>query len=84
VSPSCYEYGISFMETLAVVAYRPVARQRPRNKQRVLPLLCSRRINKRPFLSNGSVSTLPQKRDAHNNIVTVETGVFSMWPVPRS
>jgi hypothetical protein len=44
------------------VAYEPVTRQRPRNKQRVQPLLCNRQINKRPFLSNGLVNTFPWKR----------------------
>jgi hypothetical protein len=43
------------------VAYRPLARQGPRNKQ-VQPLLCNRQINKRPFLSNGSTNTFPRKR----------------------
>jgi hypothetical protein len=28
--------------------------------------------------------TLPRKRDALNNIVTIETGVFSMWSAKRS
>jgi hypothetical protein len=37
-----------------------------------------------PFLSKGSVNTLPRKRDAHDNTVTVETGEFSTWSVPRS
>jgi hypothetical protein len=44
---------------LSIVAYRPVARQRPRNKQRVQPLPCNRRM----FLSNGSVNTFPQKQN---------------------
>jgi hypothetical protein len=38
------------------LAYRPVSRQRPRNKHRVQPLLCHRRINELPFLGNGSVN----------------------------
>jgi hypothetical protein len=61
------------------VAYRPVAGQRPGKKQLVQPLLCNRRINKQPFLSNCSVNTFPRKRDAHNNIVTMETWVFSTF-----
>jgi hypothetical protein len=36
---------------LHIVTYRLVARQRPRN-ERVQTLLCNRRINKHPFLSN--------------------------------
>jgi hypothetical protein len=44
------------------VVYRSVARQRPRKKQRVQPLLCSRRINTRSFLNDGSVNTFPRKR----------------------
>jgi hypothetical protein len=39
------------------VEYRPVPGQKPRNKQRVRSLLCSRPINKRPFLDNRSVNT---------------------------
>jgi hypothetical protein len=34
-----------------IVAYRPVAGQGPRN-ERVLSLLCNRRVNKQPYLSN--------------------------------
>jgi hypothetical protein len=37
-----------FAVCLDIVGYRPVTRQRPRNK-RVQPLLCNRRINKRHF-----------------------------------
>jgi hypothetical protein len=40
-----------------IVAYTTVAGHRPRKKQRVRPLLCKRRINRRPFLGNGSVNT---------------------------
>jgi hypothetical protein len=36
------------------------------------------------FLSNGLVNTFPWKQDAHNNAVTMEVGVFSMWAVLRS
>jgi hypothetical protein len=36
-----------------------------------------------PFLSNGSVNTFPWKIDAHNNIVTMETGMFSVGSNPR-
>jgi hypothetical protein len=39
------------------VMYTAVAGQRPRSKQRVRPLICNRRINKRSFLDNGSVNT---------------------------
>jgi hypothetical protein len=35
-----------------IVAYRSVVEQRPRNG-RVQPLLCNKRKNKHPFLSNG-------------------------------
>jgi hypothetical protein len=45
-----------------IVTYRPAAEQRPRNGQRVYPLLYNRRINKRPFISNGSVNTFPQQQ----------------------
>jgi hypothetical protein len=56
----------------------PVSRQRPRNDQRVQPLLCSRQINNRPFLSNGSVSTIP-RNETHIKIrLTMEAGVLSM------
>jgi hypothetical protein len=48
-------------DRLDIVAHRSVAKQRPRNK-RIWPLLCSRQINNRPFLSNGSVNTFPRKR----------------------
>jgi hypothetical protein len=61
------------------VAYRRVTRQRPRNKQRVQELLCNRRINKRPFLSNGSVKTFPRKRTRNNRRT-----VFSIWSASRS
>jgi hypothetical protein len=43
-----------------------------------------RRINKRPFLSNGWVNKFPRKREAHNITYTMETGVFSMWVAPMS
>jgi hypothetical protein len=66
-----------------IMAHTPVARERPRNEQRIQPLLCNGRTNKMPFLSNDSLNTFPRKRDAHNNTVTMETGVFSMWSVPR-
>jgi hypothetical protein len=45
---------------VCVVAYRPVAGQRPRNGQ-VEPLLYNRQINQAPFLSNGSINRLPRK-----------------------
>jgi hypothetical protein len=35
------------------MAYKPVAGQTPRNRQRVQPLLRNRRINKYSFLCNG-------------------------------
>jgi hypothetical protein len=41
-----------------IVAYIPAAGQRTGNGQ-VQPLLCNRRRNKRPFLTNGSVNTYP-------------------------
>jgi hypothetical protein len=44
------------------VAYRPLAGQGIRNKQRVQRLLCNKRINKRPFLSNGLANTFLQKQ----------------------
>jgi hypothetical protein len=58
------------------VAYRPVARQRPRNKERVQPLLCNRRINKRLFLGNGSVNT-------PTTIEDLLKAVFSVGSAPR-
>jgi hypothetical protein len=67
-----------YLNSFNIMAYRPVAGQRPLNKQRVQPLLCSRRMNKRPFLSNDSVNAFPRKRDAHNN--TVGSGGF-FWVV---
>jgi hypothetical protein len=48
---------ISMQYFIHIEAYRPVSRQRPRNKQRVQLFLCNRRTNKRPFLGNGSVNT---------------------------
>jgi hypothetical protein len=45
-----------------IVAYRPVGRQRPRNKQRVQQLLRNKSINKRPFLNNISVYMFSRKR----------------------
>jgi hypothetical protein len=45
-----------------IVAYRPVAGQKPRNG-RVQLLLCNRRINKHKFLSIG-----PQTRSRGNDI----------------
>jgi hypothetical protein len=59
-------------EVCCTVAYRPVSWHRPRNKQREQPLLHNRRINKRPFLSNGSVN-----EHVRNN----RRMVFSMWSV---
>jgi hypothetical protein len=59
-----------------IVAYRPVDRQRPRNKQEVQPSLCIRPTNKRPFLSNGSVNTFRRKR-----ALIRQEKVFTMWSV---
>jgi hypothetical protein len=67
-------FRTSIIPLFYIVANRPIARQRPRNKQRVQTLLCVRQINRPPFLSSGSVNTFPQKGDAHNNIVTMGTG----------
>jgi hypothetical protein len=65
------------------VTYRPVARQRPRNNQRVQPLLCNRRIDEEPYLSSGSVvTTFPQKRTRTQQWSYGGNGVFSMWSVP--
>jgi hypothetical protein len=50
-----------------IVAYRPVAREKPRNKQRVQPLLCNRRINK-TFLGNGSVNSSRGNKHASTTI----------------
>jgi hypothetical protein len=59
-----------------IVAYKPVARQKPRNEQRVQPLLCNRRINTRPLLGNGSVNT-------PTTIEDVLKAVFSVGSSPR-
>jgi hypothetical protein len=56
----CNQLG--FVQHTRIVVYRPGDKQTPRNKQRVQPLLCNRQINKRPFLSNGSVNMFPRKR----------------------
>jgi hypothetical protein len=53
-----------------IVAYRPVARQRPRSKQRDKCSVYSRcyaigeqtTLLRNPFLSNGSVNTFPRQR----------------------
>jgi hypothetical protein len=37
-----------------------------------------------PFLSNSSVNTFQRKGETHNNTITMETRVFSMWSLPRS
>jgi hypothetical protein len=60
--PICRKVTTFSFSRVRIVVYRVVARQRPRNKKRVQPLLCNRRINKRPILSNGSVNTFPRKR----------------------
>jgi hypothetical protein len=57
------------------VTNRPVARQSPRNKQRVQPLLCNRLINKRPFIGNASVNT--------PTIEELLKAVFSVGSAPR-
>jgi hypothetical protein len=44
-----------WMDNIVAYTCKPVARQRPRNKQRLQPLPCNERINKRPFLRNASV-----------------------------
>jgi hypothetical protein len=53
-----------------IEAYRHIARQRSRKKQRVQPWLCYRRINKLPFLSNSSVKTSPRKQ--HNTRIQLQ------------
>jgi hypothetical protein len=58
-----------------IVACRPVAGQRPRNRL-VQPLLCNRRINKRPFMRNGSVNAF-RGTNAH---ATVEERCFRCDP----
>jgi hypothetical protein len=55
----CLRYFVGILSPYRQVrgAYRPVATQRLRNKQRVQPLLCNRTKNKRPFLRNVLVNT---------------------------
>jgi hypothetical protein len=61
--------------------YRPVAGQRIQNG-RVQPLLCNRRINKHPFVSNGSVDMFPRKRCPVCHQATENNRIFLLGP-PR-
>jgi hypothetical protein len=58
----------------------PLLEKRPRNKQRVQPLLCNRRINKRRFLSSGSETGSRGNKHSRN----IRRTEFSMWSAPRS
>jgi hypothetical protein len=51
----------TWSDTNDTEAYGPIAGQRPQNGQ-VQLLLCSRRINKHPFLSSGSLNTFLRKQ----------------------
>jgi hypothetical protein len=35
------------------------------------------------LLGKSSIDTIPLKLDAHNNAVTMETEMFSVWCAPR-
>jgi tRNA U34 5-carboxymethylaminomethyl modifying enzyme MnmG/GidA len=58
------------------VAYRAVAGQRPRKKQRAWPLLCNRRMKTRPFIGNGSLNSPTTLEELFKE-------VFSVGSVPR-
>jgi hypothetical protein len=47
------------------------------------PILCSDSEKEHALPGNVSVNTFPRKRDARNNTVTMETGVFSAGSAPR-
>jgi hypothetical protein len=64
-----------------IVAYRHIARQRPR-KKRVQPLLCNRRTSKRLFLSNSSINTFPRKQHKKQYSYNGK-GAFSVVSTPR-
>lgn len=80
-NPGGCKFIFVIVEINYIVAYRYVARQRPR-KKRVQPLLFNRRINKRPFLSNNSVNMSPRKQ--HNRTIQLQwkKGRFLLDP-PR-
>jgi hypothetical protein len=72
---------LTFLDT---AAYRLVARQRPRDKQGVQPLLCNRQINKRPFLNNDLVNTFINDIQAiarQPSIITMEKLLEAMFCV---
>jgi hypothetical protein len=80
------EHDIFAHPPIHIVAYRPVARQRPRNKQREK---CYRRcypigryttVLCNTFLGIGSVNTSPRQRIRTQQQLLLET-VFSTWSV---
>jgi hypothetical protein len=49
----------------------------------IVTLLCNDRKKEYTSLDKDSVNAFPDKRDAHNNTVTMETELFSVVSAPR-